>query len=147
MDNALKSLYTQHHPKTYTEVSGLFESNYQKILRLIPTLEEITHNAVMYHHSEQNLHLFIENKTPYTATFILTHKFDTVNRPDIRFKVYFDAKLLEVLSVCNETTLNSAHPYLAQCSDMNIQWELNTFMEKWLEYCLEKYEGLIWQKK
>jgi hypothetical protein len=26
-------------------------------------------------------------------------------------KVYFDAELLEVLSVCNEATLNSTHPY------------------------------------
>ncbi len=147
MDNVLKSLYTQHNPKAYTEVSGLFESNYQKILRLVPRLETMTCNAVIHHQNEQDLYLFVENKTPYTVTATLTHKFETVNRPDIRFKVYFDAKLLEVLSVCNETTLNSAHPYLAQCSDMNIQWELNNFMEKWITYCLEKYEGLTWQKK
>ncbi|CAB5496228.1 DUF1249 domain-containing protein [Bathymodiolus thermophilus thioautotrophic gill symbiont] len=148
-DNFLKSLYTQHNPKTYSEVSALFELNYQKILELLPTLKEITHDSVIYHDNEQDLYLFAEERTPYTGTFILTHilalESGAINRPDIKFKVFFDAKLLEVLSVCNESTLNNSHPYLAQCSDMNIQWELNTFMEKWLDYCLDKYQGRLWQ--
>ncbi len=145
MDKSLKYLYTQRNPKTYTEVSALFESNYQKNLLLIPTLNEITHNNVIRHNKKQDLYLFIEDKTSYTTTFVLTHKLVSVNRPDIRFKVYFDAKLLEVLSVCNKTMLNNARPYLAQCSDINIQLELNTFIEKWIEYCLDKYKGFIWQ--
>lgn len=144
MDKFLKSLYTQRYPKTYTEVSALFELNYQKILNLIPSLKETTRNSVIRHDNEQDLYLLVEDKTPYTAIFVLTHKLGSVNRPDIKFKVYFDAELLEVLSVCNETTLNSAHPYLAQCSYMNIQWELNTFIEKWIEYCLDKYKGFTW---
>lgn len=144
MDKLLKSLYTQRSPKTYGEVSALFESNYQKILNLIPTLKDITHNSVIRHDNEQDLYLLVEDKTPYTAIFILTHKLGSINRPDIKFKVYFDAELLEVLSVCNEATLNSTHPYLAQCNDMNIQWELNIFIEKWIEYCLDKYKGLTW---
>lgn len=35
-DQFLKTLYTQHHPKTYSEVSTLFALNYQKILELTP---------------------------------------------------------------------------------------------------------------
>ncbi len=148
-DTFLKSLYTQHHSKTYSEVSALFELNYQKSLELTPTLKEMTHDSVIYHDNEQDLYLFIEERTPYTGTFVLTHILEsgTINRPDIKFKVFFDAKLLEVLSVCNETTLNNSHPYLAQCNDMNIQWELNTFMEKWLNYCLGKYKGMLWQTR
>lgn len=144
-DTFLKSLYTQHSPKTYSEVSALFELNYQKILKLIPNLKDTESNSVIHHHNEQDLHLFVEERTPYTGTYVLTHILESVNRPDIRFTVFFDAKLLEVLSVCNETTLNNAHPYLAQCNDMNIQWELNTFIEKWLNYCLNKYKGMLWQ--
>ncbi len=29
--------------------------------------------------------------------------------PNIKFKIYFDAKLLEVISVHNQTTLNRTH--------------------------------------
>ncbi|WP_369178334.1 DUF1249 domain-containing protein [Candidatus Thiodubiliella endoseptemdiera] len=144
-DEFLKSLYTQRDTKTYSEVSALFELNYQTILKLIPALKETIHNSVIRHKNEQDLYLIIEERTPYTGTFTLTHILGTVNRPNIKFKVFFDAKLLEVLSVCNETTLNNSHPYLAQCDDMNIQWELNTFIEKWLNYCLGKYKGMLWQ--
>ncbi len=136
MDNTLKSLYTKHNAKTYNELLELFESNYCKILKFIPRLRKITHNSVIRHHDKQDLYLFVKVKTPYTATFILTHKFDTLNRPDIQFKVYFDAKLLEVLS---------ARPYLAQCRDINTLWDTNIFMQKWLEYCLKEYQGLTWQ--
>ncbi len=148
-DTFLKSLYTQQQPRTYGQVSQLFELNYQKILKLIPLLKETNYNSVIKHKTESDLYLFVEQRTPYTGTFILTHQLDSpnglINRPDIKFKIYFDAHLLEVISVCNETTLNSAHPYLAQCSDMNIQWELNTFIERWLDYCLNKYQGKSWQ--
>ncbi len=148
-DNFLRSLYNQQNPKTYSEVSQLFELNYQKILKLIPLLKQTTYSSMIKHDSENDLYLFVEETTPYTGTYILTHQLDTpsgvINRPDIKFKIYFDAKLLEVISVCNETILNSSHPYLAQCSDMNIQWELNTFIENWLDYCLGKYQGKSWQ--
>ncbi|WP_425352128.1 DUF1249 domain-containing protein [Isorropodon fossajaponicum symbiont] len=63
----------------------------------------------------------------------------------MKFKIYFDAQLLEVTSVCNQTTLNRVHPYLAQCYNMNIQLELNTFIDKWMDYCLNKYQGKSWQ--
>ena len=145
MDNFLKSLYTQNKPKTYAEVSALFELNYQQVLALIPTLKQMTEDSVIIHQNEQDLHLLVKQRTSYTGTFTLTHKLGEVNRPDIKFKVFFDAKLLEVLSVCNQTTLNNSHPYLAQCNDMNIQWELNTFINQWLNYCLGKYQGKLWQ--
>ncbi|CAC9510644.1 hypothetical protein [uncultured Gammaproteobacteria bacterium] len=40
----------------------MFESNYQKILNLIPTLKDITHNSVICHDNEQDLYLFVEDK-------------------------------------------------------------------------------------
>ena len=145
----LKSLYTQQAPKNYAQVSQLFELNYQKILQLIPLLKEMNHHSVIRDAHENDLHLMVEDRFTHTGVFTLTHQLNTdigvINRPDIKFKIYFDAKLLEVISVCNETVLNNSHPYLAQCSDMDIQWELNTFIEKWLDYCLNKYQGKLWQ--
>ncbi len=145
----LKNLYSQKKPKTYTQVADLFECNYQKILKLIPLIELISHHSFTEQKSEQNLHILVEQRTRYTGTYVLTHQIKTetgvINRPDIKFKIYFDAKLLEVISVCNETTLNSNHPFLAQCSDLNIQFELNTFMARWLDYCLDKYKDRLWQ--
>ena len=33
------------------------------------------------------------------------------------------------------------------CSDFVFQWELNLFMLRWLEYCLERYNGANMAKK
>ena len=142
----LNKLYNLRLSKTYSDVSALFESNYQKIIELIPLLKQTVHHSVIYHESLSDLHLIVDNRFTHTGEFTLTHILNgEVKKPDIKFKVYFDAQLLEVLSVCNETTLNSEHPYMAQCDDMNIQWELNLFIERWLDYCLDQYQGKSWQ--
>ncbi len=145
----LKSLYSRNQAKTYTQVSALFEVNYKKILTLIPSLKDIAKHSVIRSNSENDLHLIVEDRFAHTGVFTLTHILDlngvNANKPDIKFKIYFDAQLLEVISVCNETTLNNSHPYLAQCSDMDIQWELNIFIERWIDYCLEKYQNKSWQ--
>ena len=100
--------------------------------------------------SLNNLHLICHEKHPYTGIYTLTHQNNltdqTVNRPDIRFKLYFDAQLLEVISVCKETTINKYHPIRYRSSAFVYQWELNLFMLRWLEYCLDRYNGAKWQK-
>ncbi|WPE17036.1 DUF1249 domain-containing protein [Candidatus Thioglobus autotrophicus] len=142
----LHHLYNSRQAKTYSDVSKLFESNYQKILKIIPLIEQTAHTSIIRHSNCPDLHLIVEQRFTHTGIFTLTHVLkDTTHKPDIKFKVYFDAKLVEVLSVCNETMLNSKHPYLTQCSDLNIQWELNLFIERWLDYCLNQYQGKSWQ--
>ena len=67
-----------------------------------------------------------------------------LNRPDICFKIYFDAKLLEVTSICKETRINDSHPLINDCSDLAFQFELNLFMLRWLDYCLDRYNDAQW---
>ena len=84
------------------------------------------------------------------STYTLTHKIKSqeviINRPDICFKIYFDARLLEVTSICKETRINDSHPLITDCSDLAFQLELNLFMLRWLDYCLERYNGAEWSK-
>jgi uncharacterized protein YqiB (DUF1249 family) len=142
----LNDLYNLRQSKTYSDVSQLFELNYQKLTKLIPLIKQTAHNSIIQHSKYPDLHLIVEERFTYTGIFTLTHILSgDVQKPDIKFKVYFDAQLVEVLSVCNETVLNNDHPYLAQCGDMDIQWELNLFIERWLDYCLDKYQGVSWQ--
>ena len=95
-----------------------------------------------------DLHLICHEKSPYTGTYTLTHQNISseivINRPDIQFKIYFDAKLLEATSICNETRINSNHPLIIDCSDLSFQLELNLFMLRWLDYCLDRYNGAEW---
>ncbi len=149
-EDFLRSLYNERLPKTYLDVSDVFESNYCKLLKLIGNLDSIQDNRMISQTGENDLYLILEEKAKYTGIYSLTHKLKSgnsyVNKPDIRFKVYFDAKLVEVISVCNENVMNRNHPFLAQCSDMDIQWEINIFLQSWLEYCLIKYKKFNWKK-
>ena len=146
----IRVIYEQQKIVSYSNIFELFDLNFKKICRLVPLLPAITDDYIVKKDSLKNLHLICHQKYPYTGTYTLTHQHDlksnTINRPNIRFKLYFDAQLLEVISVCKETTINKNHPMRHNCSDFVFQWELNLFMLRWLEYCLDRYNGAKWQK-
>jgi uncharacterized protein YqiB (DUF1249 family) len=149
-EDLTKAIYETERTVNYSNICQLFEANFQKICQLIPLLPGIKDNHEALKSNLRNLHLICHEKSPYTGTYTLTHKHKleggVINRPDIRFKLYFDAKLLEVISVCEETKINSDHPNKSNCSDLALQWELNHFMLRWLDYCVHRYNGATWQK-
>jgi uncharacterized protein YqiB (DUF1249 family) len=136
---------------SYSNICDLFELNFKKIFRLVPLLPSIKNDCIAVKNPLNNLYLIYHDKSPYTASYTLTHKTQTqgriIYRPDILFKIYFDAKLLEVLSICKETRINNSHPLLNNCSDLVFQFELNLFMLRWLDYCLDRYNGAEWKQK
>ena len=128
---------------TYSNLSEVFEINFNKISRLVPLLPLVKDDLIGIKKPSNNLYLICHEKSKYTGTYTLTHKINSstkvINRPDICFKIYFDAKLLEVVSICKETRINSYHPFINDCSDLSFQLELNVFMLRWLDYCLDRY--------
>ena len=136
---------------THSNLLEIFEINFIKISRLVPLLPSIKKDFIGIKSASKDLYLICHKKSPYTGTYTLTHKINSsenvINRPDIRFKIYFDAKLLEVTSICKETRINSYHPFNNNCSDLSFQLELNVFMLRWLDYCLERYNGAKWVKR
>ena len=133
---------------TYSNLSEVFEINFNKISRLVPLLSLVKNDLIGIKKPSNNLYLICHEKSKYTGTYTLTHKINSstkvINRPDICFKIYFDAKLLEVISICKETRINSYHPFINDCSDLSFQLELNVFMLRWLDYCLDRYNGAEW---
>ena len=133
---------------TYSNLSEVFEINFNKISRLVPLLPLVKDDLTGIKKPSNNLYLICHEKSKYTGTYTLTHKINSstkvINRPDICFKIYFDAKLLEVVSICKETRINSYHPFINDCSDLSFQLELNVFMLRWLDYCLDRYNGAEW---
>ena len=142
-----KRIYNQQRV-TYSNLYEIFELNFKKISRLVPFLPSIKEDFVGIKRPSNDLHLICHEKSPYTGTYTLTHQNISseivINRPDIQFKIYFDAKLLEVTSICKETRINSNHPLINDCSDLSFKLELNIFMLRWLDYCLNRYNGAEW---
>ena len=147
-DQAQTKLIYNKEKVTYSSLSDVFELNFKKISRLVPLLPSVKGDLIGIKKPSNNLYLLCLEKSKYTGTYTLTHRVNSshgvINRPDIRFKLYFDAKLLEVDSICKETRINSHHPLINDCSDLAFQLELNVFMLRWLDYCLDRYNGAEW---
>ena len=144
-DQAQTKLIYNKEKVTYSSLSEVFDLNFKKISRLVPLLPSVKGDLIGIKKPSNNLYLLCHEKSKYTGTYTLTHRVNSshgvINRPDIRFKLYFDAKLLEVDSICKETRINSHHPLINDCSDLAFQLELNVFMLRWLDYCLGRYNG------
>jgi uncharacterized protein len=120
----------------------LCESNYYKLLRLIPDLPQIGESAMASPAGKPTLHFRLIEKTPYTLTLELTHCFeeqmDAFVEPAVRIRAYLDAETAEVLADHNRPHIAHAFRQTERCDKiMDYKWTLNYFLEKWLNHCLQ----------
>ena len=119
------------------------ESNYQKLLKLIPDLLTLKKTAVGHALNNTALHITVIESTPYTLTVELSHSFthnlEELLEPAVKIRLYLDAQLAEVLS--DHVRVGVARvfkdPGLSR-EIMNYKWRLNYFLQKWLDHCLKK---------
>lgn len=117
------------------------ETNYTKLLRLLPDLADLEQVALRNDAGEPTLYARLLERTPYTVTLELTHYFaaglEIRPEPAVHVRVFLDAKLAEVL--CTDTKpfvrdvlrRNPSHKAV-----LDYKWHLNYFLEKWLDHCL-----------
>lgn len=119
----------------------LCEDNFQKLLRLIPDLFSIETRAVGTAQQKMALQLRVIERSPFTLTIELNHRFDQnleeLMLPAVKVRVYQDAKTAEVLR--DYVRRDVAHVYTdagQSVAIMNYKWRLNYFLTKWLDHCL-----------
>ena len=118
------------------------ESNYLKLLDLIPDLHKINTAAIGQFPNKPSLHLKIIERNAYTLTVQLTHCFldapDKHIEPAVKIRLYGDAKLAEVLRDHSRVDVFRAITDTGQSKQiMDYKWSLNYFLGKWLDYCLQ----------
>lgn len=138
--------------RTFAGLMALYESNYARLLALVPHLHTIAvigsdHAAgiaagvaagiVSQVDGALDLHLAVLERTPYTTIVLLTyhlgHEGQGVAEPNARLRVYHDARLVEVLSCRGARGSDARAP-----SALMARWHANLFLEKWLNYCLRQ---------
>lgn len=119
------------------------ESNYHKLLRLIPDLLTFKDKAIGLAPNNTTLHITVIESTPYTMTVELSHCFirnlDEFIEPAVKIRIYLDAQLAEVIS--DHVRASVAQVFKNQGLSreiMNYKWRLNYFLQKWLDHCLKK---------
>lgn len=126
-------------PRSFVGLMALYESNYLRLLRLIPELDIIDGCFRSRVAGDCDLHVEILERSRYTVTLSLTYHFETDEGlhldPDITVRAYLDGQLAEVMAVGRE----QRHPSLRRLirehrRELGRRWRRNVVLNKWLEY-------------
>jgi len=132
-------------PGGFSALMDLYECNYINMRRLLPTMPPTSAVRVSHASGGMDLHLRVVERCRYTSELILTYQFSQeqgppVAEPDLRIRVYHDARLAEVVAAhlrhpafLATDRLDSERPDHAHLYN---RWRINRFLYKWLTYCL-----------
>jgi len=118
-------------------VQRLSEENYHHLLRLAPELPLLEGRHVSSLGQGVDLHLEVQDQTPYTSlvhlTYYFPHGVGHYPDPDALLRVYHDFRQLDVLDL-----RQSALPMRRWGNNPTLEqrWKLNLFLSKWLSYCI-----------
>lgn len=122
---------------------ALYESNYLRLLQLIPEL----HRLDGYYRSKVAgdcaLHVEILERSRYTITLSLSYFFYDgdvrVADPDMKVRVYLDGQLTEAMGFSGDhrhaefRRLSRAHRH-----ELDSRWRRNIVLNKWLDYLMDQ---------
>jgi len=125
------------HP--FRTLQDTCESNYRKLLRLIPHLSCLEERAVAYLGGKPALHLRLLERAPYTITLELSYCFEHAPRPlfepALKLKIYLDVGMAEVIEDSERPPLRLGDTVDGQV--LEHKWKMNYFLDKWLDHCLQ----------
>jgi len=122
---------------------AMYESNYLRLLHLIPELERLDGCFRSRVAGECELHVEILERCRYTLTLSLTYYFETdagrVADPDMTVRAYLDGHLAEVMDLSG----NHRHAELSRLTklhrdELDARWQRNVVLNKWLEYLADQ---------
>ncbi|MGI9272308.1 MAG: DUF1249 domain-containing protein [Woeseiaceae bacterium] len=126
-------------PNSFTGLMSLYESNYLRLLQLIPEIERLDGCFRSKVAGECDLHVEILERCRYTVTLSLTYHFDTeqggIANPDMIVRVYLDGALAESMSVGSEQQHERLRELVSSHrGELDARWKRNIILNKWLEY-------------
>ncbi len=126
-------------PKSFAGLMALYESNYLRLMYLIPELERLDGCFRSRVAGDCELHVDILERCRYTVTLSLTYLFETdegrVADPDMTVRAYLDGKQAEAMSLSGHhrhaTLRRLAREHKAE---LDARWKRNIVLNKWLDY-------------
>ena len=126
-------------PRSFVGLMALYESNYLRLLQLVPELERL--DGCFRSRVAGDCELFLEvlERCSYTITMSLTYQFDSddgrIADPDVKVRAYLDGRLAEAMSI----GVDHQHAELRRLirrnrRELDARWRRNMVLNKWLEY-------------
>lgn len=126
-------------PKSFVGLMALYESNYLRLLQLIPELDRLDGCFRSRVAGDCDLHVAILERSRYTLTLSLTYFFASpdgdIADPDMTVRVYLDGHLAESMSIGDDQRHAELRKLLrAHKPLLDARWKRNVVLNKWLEY-------------
>lgn len=135
-------------PRSFVGLMSVYESNYLRLLHLVPDLAQIDGCYRSRVAGDCELHLEIMERSRYTVTLNLTYYFDSddgrVADPDMLVRAYLDGRLAEAVSLGRrgrkQQHLHAEFRRLIRehGRELGVRWQRNMVLNKWLDYLLEQ---------
>ena len=130
-------------PRSFVALMGLYESNYIRFGWLAGNLAALDSRYRSSLAEDCDLVLNVTERCPYTTTlsltYLLSHPSEPLEYPDMRIRIYHDARLVEAQA----WAATHPHPVLKALRsraerELDQRWARNLMLNKWLEYCVER---------
>ena len=126
-------------PRSFVGLMALYESNFLRLLQLIPEVERLDGYYRSGVAGDCDLHLEILDRSRYTVTLSLTYFFyDGAKRiadPDMKIRLYLDCGLAESMSLCGQHRHAAFRRLVREHKkELDQRWQRNIVLNKWLEY-------------
>ena len=126
-------------PRSFVGLMALYESNYLRLLRLLPDLEQLDGCFQSRVAGDCDLYLEVLERCRYTVTLSLTYHLKTddglILDPDITVRAYLDGRLAEAMMVGNRQRHMALRKFLDEHKrELDLRWRRNVVLNKWLEY-------------
>lgn len=126
-------------PNSFVGLMALYESNFLRLLRLIPEIDHLDGCFRSRVAGECDLFVEVIENSRYTVTLSLTYRLTTEQGvlldPDMTVRVYLDGQQAEVLAI-GEKQRHAALRRLVHehREELDRRWRFNIVLNKWLEY-------------
>ena len=130
-------------PKSFVGLMSLYESNYLRLLQLIPELNRLDGYYRSRVAGDCDLHVEILERKRYTVTMSLSYFFYEesvrIADPDMKVRVYLDGQLAESMGFSGERR-HAAFGRLMRMhrAELDARWHRNIILNKWLDYLMDQ---------
>jgi len=134
---------TAAKPRSFVGLMAIYESNYLRLLRLIPEIHRLDGCFQSRVAGDCDLHVEILERCRYTLTLSLTYHFETDDGllvdPDMTVRAYLDGQQAEVLAIGNTQRHATLRKFvLEHRRELDQRWRRNVVLNKWLDYLTEQ---------
>ena len=142
LNDALTQVSWRARPRSFVALMSLYESNYIRLGWLAGELCALKGAYRSRIEGDCDLLLTVIEQCAYTSILDLTYELPAarglVRCPDLRLRVYHDARLVEA-DHCAQRTAETAVK-VGACAERELhqRWLRNVMLNKWLEYCADR---------